>query len=134
MKKKLPSLTAAQLKLITSLESEYFNEFLSETYLNTELADLITSHHHKNPIILVTCCREMRAVEVLKHHELLECFTRLICREDLVLGGSSNKYENAITLMRVSREAILIFEDDNIGIEQAIIAGVPIGNIYRVCS
>jgi len=52
----------------------------------------------------------------------------------LVLGGSSNKYENAITLMRVSREAILIFEDDNIGIEQAIIAGVPIGNIYRVCS
>lgn len=73
-------------------------------------------------------------MEVLRHHELLECFTRIICREALLLGGSSNKYEHAITLMGVSREAILIFEDENIGIEQAIIAGVPSGNIYKVFS
>lgn len=134
LEKRLPSLTATQLELITSLKSEYFNRCLSETRLNTELADLITSHYGKNPIILVTCCREMRAVEVLKHHKLLECFTRMICREVLLLGKSSNKYENAITLMGASREAILIFEDDDIGIEQAIIAGVPTGNVYRVCN
>jgi len=134
LKKRLPSLTAAQLKLITSLKSEYFNGFLPVTCLNTDLADLITNYRGISPMILVTYCREIRAAEVLKHHELLECFNRLICREALLLGGSSNKYENAITLMGLNREAILVFEDDNIGIEQAIIAGVPSGNIYRVCS
>lgn len=133
LKIRLPSLTAAQLELITSLKSEYFNGFLPETCLNTKLADLITSHNGKSPMILLTCCREMRAVEVLKHHELLVCFTRMICREALLLGGSSNKYDHAITLMGVSPEAVLIFENDNIGIEQAIIAGVPSGNIYKVC-
>jgi len=133
LKKRLPSLTDAQLELIASLKAEYFKEFLSETRLNTKLADLIICHHDKNPMVLVTCCREMRAVEVLKYHELLEYFPRMICREALVVGGSSNKYENAITLTGVSREAVLIFEADNIGIEQAIIAGVPSGNIYSVC-
>jgi beta-phosphoglucomutase-like phosphatase (HAD superfamily) len=134
LKRRLPSLTDAQLELITSLKSWYFKGFLSETRLNTELAELITSYHGKNQMVLVTYCREMRAMEVLRHHELLECFTRIICREALLLGGSSNKYEHAITLMGVSREAILIFEDENIGIEQAIIAGVPSGNIYKVFS
>jgi beta-phosphoglucomutase len=134
LKKRLPLLTAAQLELITSLKSQYFRGFLSETCLNTKLAALITSHSGKNPMILVTCCQEMRAVEVLTYHELLDCFTQLICREALLLGGSLNKYENAITLTGLSREAVLIFENDNIGIEQAIVAGVPSGNIYRVCS
>lgn len=38
LKRRLPSLTDAQLELITSLKSWYFKGFLSETRLNTELA------------------------------------------------------------------------------------------------
>ncbi len=134
LKKRFPSLTATQLERITSLKSEFFNGFISETRLNTELADLIISHHRKNPIILVTCCREMRAVEVLKHYELLKYFTQMICREDFLLGRLSNKYEHAITILEASREAILVFENDNICIEQALASGVPSRNIYKVCS
>jgi len=132
LKTRLPSLTAAQLEVIASLKAEYFTEFLSETRLNTELAHLITKHRGKNTIVLVTCCREKRAMEVLKHYKLLGCFTRLICWEALPQGGSSNKYEIAISLMGASQEAILVFENDNTGAEQAALAGVPRSNIYRV--
>jgi hypothetical protein len=132
LKTRLPSLTAAQLEVITSLKTKYFTEFLSETQLNTALAHLITKHRCRNTIVLVTYCREKRAVEVLKHHKLLECFTRLICWEALPQGGSSNKYESAIRLMGASQEAVLVFENDNIGVEQAALAGVPRWNIYRV--
>lgn len=132
LKKRLPSLTAAQLEVIVSLKTEYFTEFLSNTRLNTALAHFITEHRSKNTIVLVTCCREKRAVEVLKHHKMLECFTRLICWEALPQGGSLNKYESAISLMGASQEAVLIFENDNTGIVEAVLAGVPRSNIYRV--
>ncbi|MCO6450525.1 MAG: hypothetical protein J5I90_07015 [Caldilineales bacterium] len=134
LRKRLPSLSAAQLELITSLKTEYFIEFVSETRLNTALACLITKHRGKNPIVLVTRCREMRAVEVLKHHKMLECFSRLICWEALPQGGSSNKHGNAISLMGVCQEAVIIFENDNFDVEQAMLAGVSGSNIYRVSS
>lgn len=132
LKQRLPSLTAAQLEAIVSLKTDYFTEFLSDTRLNTALAHIITEHCSKNTIVLVTCCREKRAVEVLKHHKLLECFTRLICWEALSQSESTNKYESAISLMMASQEAVFIFENDNIGVEEAVLAGVPRNNIYRV--
>ena len=132
LKKRLPSLTAAQFEVITSLKAEYFSGFLSDTRLNAALAHLITEHYGNNQIVLVTRCREKRAVEVLEHHKILQCFTRLICWEDLHLGISSNKYKSAIGLTCIPREAVLIFENDNNGIKQAELAGVPKRNIYRV--
>lgn len=134
LKKRLPSLTAAQLEVIISLKTKYFTEFLSETRLNTVLAHLITKHRGIRKIVLVTCGREKRVVEILKYHKLLECFTRLICWEALPQDGSSNKYKNAIRLMGVSQEAVVVFEDDNTGVEQAVLAGVPRSNIYKVNS
>lgn len=134
LKTRLPSLTADQLEVIISLKTKYFTKFLSETRLNTVLAHLITKHRGKNKIVLVTCCREKRAVEVLEYHKLFECFTRLICWEALPHDGQSNKYESAISLMGVSQEAVLVFENDNTGVEQAELAGVPRSNIYRVAT
>ena len=129
LKKRLPSLTAAQCEVIASRKAEYFTEFLSETRLNTALANLITKYSGTNKTVLVTCCREKRAVETLRHHKLLECFTRLICWEALPQGGSSNKYESALSLMGASPEAVLIFENDIADIENGVLAGVPRRNI-----
>lgn len=132
LKTQLPSLTAAQLEAIICLKTRYFTEFLSQTRLNTALVHLITKHCDRNKITLVTYSREKRAVEVLKYHKLMECFTRLICFEALPQGRSSNKYEGAKDLMGVSPKAVLVFENDGAGIEQAALAGVPGSNIYKV--
>ena len=131
LKKLFPPLTTSQLEIITALKTGFFMEFVSETRLNTALAYLIKNHCGKNTIALVTCCRKNRAVEVLKHHKLFECFSRLICWEDLP-QGSSNKYENAIKLTGISQENIFIFENDNSCIEEAVLAGVPRSNISKV--
>lgn len=34
--------------------------------------------------------------------------------------------------MGASQNAVLIFENDNTGVQQAVLAGVPSSNIYRV--
>lgn len=132
LKKRLPSLTTSQLEVIAALKAEYFTGFISETILNTALAHLITKHQGTNTIVLVTRCRKRRALEILNHHKLLECFSRLICYEDLLLGGSSNKYERTIELTGTSRQALLVFENDNGSIEEAVAAGVSRNSIYMV--
>jgi phosphoglycolate phosphatase-like HAD superfamily hydrolase len=132
LKKRLPSLTDSQLEVIAALKSEYFKEFLSDTRLNNALAQIIFKHRNKNTIVLVTRCREKRVVQVLEYHKMLDCFTRLICYESLLKVGLSNKYESAMSLMRARQESVLIFENDNTDIEEAMLAGVPKRNIYRV--
>lgn len=132
LKNRFPLLTTSQLEIIIGLKADYSMGFAAKTQLNTALAHVITKYCGKNTIVLVTCCREKRVVEILKHHKMLECFSRLICWEDLSQGESLNKYENAIKLMGASQEDVIIFENDNNCIEEAVLAGVPKSNIYRV--
>ncbi|MCO5194676.1 MAG: HAD hydrolase-like protein [Anaerolineae bacterium] len=77
--KRLPSLTGLQLEVIADLKSEYFRDYLADTRLNDTLAQIISKHSVKNKIVLVTRCREKRVKEVLEHHTILDCFTRIIC-------------------------------------------------------
>jgi beta-phosphoglucomutase len=132
LKKRLPSLTTAECEAIASLKATYFTKFISETKLNTGLANIITKCSATNKTILVTCCREKRAIETLRHHKVLECFTQMIFRGALSQSGSSNKYESALSLMGASPEAVLVFENDIADIESAVHAGVPRKNIISV--
>lgn len=132
LKERAPSLTDAQLETIIALKEECFMEYIMETRLNAELATLVKGCCDENKVILVTGCRGKRALEVLKHHKVLNYFSRLICWEDTRQSGLSNKYESAIKLMGVSPDSVFIFEDDDICIEEAIRAGVPRENIHKV--
>ena len=129
LKKQLPTLTDAEYEQISLLKSEYFAEFLSETIVNSRLANSMRKFSRTNKTILVTCCRSKRTMETLMHHKLLECFTRLICFEDLPLGDYPNKYQTALCLMGVTPESVLVFENDISDIEKAVLAGVPRRNI-----
>ncbi|MGI2188650.1 HAD family hydrolase [Shewanella oncorhynchi] len=132
LKELAPSLTTTQLETIVALKEEYFMEFISETRLNTELANLVKGCCQNNRLILVTGCRGKRALEILKHHNVLNDFARLICWEDTNQSDSSNKYESAIKLTGAIPDYIFIFEDDDICIEDAVRAGVPIKNIQKI--
>ncbi|ADE15388.1 hypothetical protein Nhal_2300 [Nitrosococcus halophilus Nc 4] len=132
--KRLPTLTDTQLKEIVSLKTGYFTQFLSVTQLNTMLARLVSEHSLENTIVLLTCCREKRATEILKYYGLLEHFKRLICWEVLSSNDSPNKYETAIRIMAVHQESIVVFDNDPFGVEAAINAGIPGPNIYKIIS
>lgn len=132
LKERAPSLTDAQLETIIALKEECFMEFILETRLNADLVNLIKGCCERNRIILVTGCRKNRALEVLKHHKVLNYFARLICWEDTCLSDLPNKYESAIELVGVRPDSIFIFEDDDICIEEAIRAGVPRKSVHKV--
>jgi beta-phosphoglucomutase len=129
LKNRLPSLTAAQYEVIAALKAEYFSKFLSETRLNVTLANVITRCSRTNETVLVTYCRNKRAMDTLRHHSLLECFSQFIFWEDLHQGESSNKYESALSITGANPEAVLVFENDIADVEKALLAGVPRKNI-----
>ena len=132
LKKRIPSLTDGQCEEIVSLKSKYSSGFISETRLNPALAAFIRKRCQTNETVLVTCCREKRAVETLMFHKLFERFTNLICWESLSEIGSSNKYESALSMMGARPDAVLVFENEAADIEKAALAGVPRRNIICV--
>lgn len=134
MKKQLPYLSDEEYEKIARLKAEYFPEFFSETRVNKSLAGLVRKFSGKRKTVLVTRCRKKRAMEMLRHHKLLEFFSRQICWEDLPGGGLSNKYEKAINLTRTNPAAVIVFENDVADIEEAVLAGVPRSNVIRVVS
>lgn len=129
LKKRIPGLTDDQLENISVLKTGYFCDYLQETKLNCDLATLIKKCSQTIPVVLVTSCRQSRAVNTLQYHNILECFTRLICREELLRSGASNKYAYALTLMCANPYAVLVFENEITDIENAMLAGVPRKNI-----
>ena len=132
LKENLPYLTDGQYKHIISLKTDYYSGHLPETKVNTTLADFIRKYSGTHETVLVTCCREKRAVETLQYHNLLGCFSRLICRQALSGSGLSNKYANAINLLSANPVASIVCENDITDIEKAILAGVPRENIISV--
>jgi beta-phosphoglucomutase-like phosphatase (HAD superfamily) len=132
LKNRLPSLTAEQYEVIAYLKAEFFTKFLSETKLNVALANLITKFSKTNETVLVTCCRNKRAMETLRYHNLLGCFSRFICWEDLPQGESTNKYENALGIIGANPEAVIVFENDIGDVEKALRAGVPKENVISI--
>jgi len=132
LKEQIPSLTDDQLEVIFSLKEACFIEFILETRLNVDLASLIKECSDRNRVILVTACRNKRALEILAHHKMHGYFERLVCWEDTSQSGLSNKYESAIELVGAKPNTIFIFEDDDVCIEDAIRAGVPKKNIQKI--
>jgi phosphoglycolate phosphatase-like HAD superfamily hydrolase len=130
LKNLLSSLTPEEEENITTLKTEYFPEFLSETRLNSQLAEILIKNRNQSKIFLVSNCRESRVVQVLKHHKLLDSFIRLICRELLPDDDSSNKYEAAIRLTKADPDVVMVFENDKAEAQQATHAGIPRRNIY----
>jgi hypothetical protein len=104
----------------------------TDARLNIALADSIRKFSQTNETVLITSCLEKRAVETLLHHNLLGCFTRLICREALSESGLSNKHEKALALLGVNPAAVFVCENAAADIDKAMLAGVPKENIISV--
>lgn len=132
LKENIPYLTDEQYNNIVSLKTNYYSQYLPETKVNTALVDFLRKYGRTNEVVLVTWCREKRAVETLQYHNLLGCFSRLICWEVLSGSGLSNKYANALNLLSANPVACIVCENNTIDVKEAMIAGVPRVNIISV--
>jgi FMN phosphatase YigB (HAD superfamily) len=128
LKNVVPNLTENEYERIIQEKEKYYNDFLNETKLNVEIADILFKYSKTNKTVLVTNCRKGRAMTTLKHFGLDDKFSDIFCREFGDNGEKINKFQNAILKLGVPPNFIIAFEDEESEIADALKAGISIIN------
>jgi len=128
LKDAVPNLTEKEYERIIKEKEKYYNEFLHEIKLNTEIADILFRYSKTNKTVLVTNCRKDRATTTLKHCGLYEKFSYIFCREFDDNGKKINKFQKAILKLGITPNLIIAFENEESEIADAREAGITIIN------
>ena len=128
----VPDLTEKDLQEIIQKKELFYEEFIHETQINKFVIDILARYSKTNTTVLVTNCRKDRALMTLKYHGLTDNFSRIFHRQ--INGGEAkiNKYQNAIVNLNISTHTVVVFENEKSEINDALIAGIPIQNIFSV--
>ncbi len=124
LKNAVPDLTENEYERIIQEKEIYYNDFLYETRLNTEIAEILFKYSKTNKTVLVTNCRKERAIKTLKHFGLDDKFSEIYCREFDYNGKRVNKFQNAILKLGIPPNLIIAFENEESEIEDAKKAGI----------
>jgi beta-phosphoglucomutase-like phosphatase (HAD superfamily) len=124
----IPNLTENDYERIIHEKERYYNDFLNVSKLNQEVVDILFKYSKTNKTVLVTNCRENRAITTLKHFGIEEKFKNIFFREFGQNGEKINKYQNAILKLGLTPEFIIAFENEESEISDAIKAGITIIN------
>ncbi len=128
LKTAVPNLTIDEYEKIIREKEEYYNDFLHETKLNKETADILYKYSKTNKIVLVSNCRKDRAMTTLKHFGLADKFSDIFCREFGDNDQKINKFQNAISKLGLPPNLVIAFENEESEIADARKAGITIIN------
>lgn len=128
LKNAVPNLTESEYEKIIQEKEEYYIDFIHETKLKTEIAEILIKYSKTNKTILVTNCRKDRAMRTLKHFELEDKFSDIFCREFNANDKKVNKFQKAITKLGVPPNFVIAFENEETEIADAQKAGISIIN------
>lgn len=130
--KAVPNLDKSEYERIIQEKEKYYDDFLHETKLKTEVANILFKYSKSHKTVLVTNCRQERAMTVLKHFGLTDKFSDIFYRQFADNEEKINKFQNAILKLGVPPNLIIVFEDEISEINDAKIAGIPSNNILIV--
>ena len=131
LKMAVPNLSEIQYEKIIQEKESYYNDFLHETKLNPEIANILFRYSKTHKTVLVTNCRKDRAITTLKHFGLYDKFSNIFYREFDDSGKKINKFLNAILKLGVPPNLVIAFENEEIEITDAQKAGILIINPIR---
>jgi beta-phosphoglucomutase len=120
----VPNLTENEYERIIKEKEKYYNDFINETKLNPEIANILFRYSKTNKTVLVTNCRKERAMTTLKHLGLDDKFSDIFCREFSKNRQKVNKFQNAIIKLGIPPNFVIAFENEEIEIEDAKNAGI----------
>jgi len=132
LKKSVPNLGESEYKRIIQEKEEYYNQFLNETKLKAEVADILFKYSKSHRTVLVTNCRQERAMTILNHFGLADKFSDIFYRQFANNEEKINKFQNAILKLGVPPNLVIVFENEISEINDAKIAGIPSNNILIV--
>jgi len=124
LKSIIPNLTEKELVMIISEKEKCYNDFLSETQLNNEIAEILDRYRKTNNTVLVTNCREDRALATLNYHRLIDKFNNSFFRQFGKDNRKINKFQNAISCLGISPKLVIAFENEEKEIANAKKAGI----------
>ena len=126
-----PYLTKKQYEKIIEKKEVYFKEFLSKTKLNKIVYGILNKYSRNNITVLVTNSRKDRALLILNYYNLNDKFDYIFYRQ---LNGTEekNKFKNAISKLNISPKLVLVFENEQSEISNAVDAGIPKENIISI--
>ncbi|MEO7978927.1 HAD hydrolase-like protein [Flavobacterium sp.] len=128
--KVVPNLIKEQLAEIIQQKEKNYKNYLTQTKLNTSVSNILLQYSKTNKTVLVTNCREDRAVLTLEYHNLTDKFSHLFFKQINNNGKRLNKYKNAINSLSLSAQTVIVFENETAEIDDAILAGISINNIF----
>ncbi|WP_293925622.1 HAD hydrolase-like protein [Sphingobacterium sp. UBA6320] len=125
----IANLSETDLDLIIKEKETCYYEFLSETKLNEDIVNILFKYCSTNLTVLVTNCREDRALMILNHHGIMDRFNYIFCRQFVINDFERvNKFQNAIKKLDISPNVVIAFENEEIEILDAQEAGIEIIN------
>jgi beta-phosphoglucomutase len=127
-----PDLTEVDFYSIVSKKDEIYSDYLFGGKLITPIIDVLKKYYKSNRVVLVSNCRRGRGELILENHGLKDFFNETFFRQDGNDEKMVNKYKRAIDELNISPEVIVIFENDNSEIENALEAGIHRVNIYKI--
>lgn len=129
LKSIFPNVTETEYIKIIEIKEEIYKGYLQETKLNVPVVNFLMQYYKTNKTVLVTNCREDRALMTLNYHNLTDKFSNLFFREISNNKIRTNKFKNAISSLKILPQNIIVFENEEQEIEDAILAGVLTDNI-----
>jgi phosphoglycolate phosphatase-like HAD superfamily hydrolase len=124
LRRTLPNLTEVEYKQIIQLKEDFYKDYLLQTKLNMPVAEILFQYSKTNMTVLVTNCREDRAVLTLNYHGLTDHFNKLFFRQYDNINGKTNKFQNAILRLGISPATVIAFENEESEILDARQAGI----------
>jgi beta-phosphoglucomutase-like phosphatase (HAD superfamily) len=128
LKSTVPNLSKLEYDQITEEKERVYTDFLPETKLNKEIANILFTYSKTNRTVLVTNCRKDRAMTTLNHFGLVDKFSDIFCREFSDNDKKANKFKSAISKLGVPPNFIVAFENEEGEIADAQKAGISIVN------
>lgn len=128
LKRIFPTFAEKKYDKIIAEKEKCYSEFLPKTKLNREISEILYQYFKINKTVLVTNCREARALDTLNYHGLTDKFSNLFFRQFGEDNTKINKFQNAILKMGILPKSVIAFENEMEEITDAKRAGIQIIN------
>ena len=132
LQREFPNLKDNEYQEIIRLKERFYSKNIGQTKLLPYANEILDRFFEFNTTVLVTNCREDRAIMTLNQHGLTDKFKHKIFRKSIAKNQHINKFENALKTLELEPQMIIAFENEQFEIDEAVKAGIPIENIISV--
>jgi beta-phosphoglucomutase len=132
LQREFPNLSDKESQEIIRLKERFYSENIEQTKLLPYANEILEKFFKINTTVLVTNSREDRALLTLNQHALTNKFKHKIFRKPIDKKQHFNKFENALKTLDLEPQMIILFENEQSEIDEAVNAGIPVKNIISV--